>query len=144
MRLAITLVVGHNDIASETGISLDEERRYLIPWLMQIVLQAKQSGLSVLDSVWNSFRDLDGFEAETRQAKMMGFDGKTLIHPTQVAAANQLFSPSKKELDRAQLIVAEFAKSANKKSNVLNIDGEMVERLHLTQAQTLLQKFQSI
>lgn len=135
-----TLVVGHNDIASETGVSLDHDRRYLVPWLMQIVLQAKQAELQVLDSVWNNFRDLQGFEQEVLQAKQMGFDGKTLIHPTQVEIATRLFSPSVEEVTRARLIIETFLLPENNQSNVLSINGEMVERLHLLQAQRLLQK----
>ena len=135
-----TLVVGHNDIASETGVSLDHNRRYLVPWLMQIVLQAKQAELQVLDSVWNNFRDLQGFEQEALQAKQMGFDGKTLIHPTQVETATRLFSPSVEEVTRARLIIETFSLPENNQSNVLSINGEMFERLHLLQAQRLLQK----
>ena len=135
-----TLVVGHNDIASETGVSLDHNRRYLLPWLMQIILQAKQAELQVLDSVWNNFRDLQGFEQEVLQAKQMGFDGKTLIHPSQVEIATRLFSPSVEEVTRARLIVETFSLPENNQSNVLSINGEMVERLHLLQAQRLLQK----
>ncbi len=139
-----TLVVGHNDIASETRVSLDHERRYLIPWLMSIVLQAKQADLQVLDSVWNTFRDLDGFKAEALQALQMGFDGKTLIHPSQVEPANKIFAPSAQQLEHAQLLVDTFAQPANENKNVLNINGEMFERLHLLQAQQLLDKYNSI
>lgn len=135
-----TLVVGHNDIASETGVSLEHDRRYMVPWLMQIVLQAKLAELQVLDSVWNNFRDLHGFENEALQGKQMGFDGKTLIHPSQVEIATRVFSPSVEEVARARLIVETFALPENSQSNVLPIDGEMVERLHLLQAQRLLQK----
>jgi len=138
--LLTTLVVGHNDIASETGVSLEHDRRYMVPWLMQIVLQAKLAELQVLDSVWNNFRDLHGFENEALQGKQMGFDGKTLIHPSQVEIATRVFSPSVEEVARARLIVETFALPENSQSNVLPIDGEMVERLHLLQAQRLLQK----
>ncbi len=135
-----TLVVGHNDLASESGVSLDHDRRYLIPWLMQIVLHARQAGLQVLDSVWNNYRDLQGFENEALQGKQMGFDGKTLIHPSQVEPATRLFSPSPEEVTRARLIIDTFAQPENSRSNVLPINGEMVERLHLLQAQRLLHK----
>lgn len=135
-----TLVVGHNDIASETGVSLDHDRKFLIPWLMQIVLHAKAQDLQVLDSVWNNFRDPVGFEKEATNAKQMGFDGKTLIHPSQVDSARRIFSPTEDEVDRAKRIVDEFLKTENLRKNVLNIDGEMVERLHLLQAQRLLGK----
>ena len=135
-----TLIVGHNDLASESGVSLDHDRRFLIPWLMQIVLHARQAELQVLDSVWNNYRDLQGFEQEVLQGKLMGFDGKTLIHPSQVEPATRLFSPSAEEVDRARLIVDTFALPENNHSNVLPINGEMVERLHLLQAQRLLNK----
>ena len=133
-----TLVVGHNDIASETGVSLDDDRRYLMPWLMHIVLQAKSRDVHVLDSVWNKFRDIDGFEKEASQAGLMGFDGKTLIHPSQVDIANQVFAPTEQQISHAQSIVDAFAKAENKDLNVISLNGEMIERLHLSQALKLL------
>jgi citrate lyase subunit beta/citryl-CoA lyase len=132
------LVVGHNDLALETGVSLADDRRYLIPWLMQIILYAKNSQLLVLDSVWNNFKDTQGFEREAQQAKAMGFDGKSLIHPAQVEIANQVFAPSADEIAAAQAIVAAFADPANSSAGVINLNGEMVERLHLEQARRLL------
>jgi citrate lyase subunit beta / citryl-CoA lyase len=88
------LVVGTNDIAKETGVDPGDERRYLMPWLMHVVLVAKRHGVSVLDGVWNDFSDHAGFEAEARQSVRMGFDGKTLIHPSQTVPANLAFTPS--------------------------------------------------
>ena len=136
--LLTTLVVGHNDIASETGVSLDLDRKYMIPWLMQIVLHARANDLRVLDSVWNNFKDLVGFEKEANQARQMGFDGKTLIHPAQVDIASRIFSPMEDEIIRAKRIVDAFNKTENLQMNVVNIDGEMFERLHLQQAERLL------
>ena len=136
--LLTTLVVGHNDIASETGVSLDLDRKYMIPWLMQIVLHARANDLRVLDSVWNNFKDLVGFEKEANQARQMGFDGKTLIHPAQVDIASRIFSPTEDEIIRAKRIVDAFNKTENLQMNVVNIDGEMFERLHLRQAERLL------
>ena len=136
--LLTTLVVGHNDIASETGVSLDLDRKYMIPWLMQIVLHARANDLRVLDSVWNNFKDLVGFEKEANQARQMGFDGKTLIHPAQVDIASRIFSPTEDEIIRAKRIVDAFNKTKNLQMNVVNIDGEMFERLHLQQAERLL------
>lgn len=133
------LVIGTNDIARETGVSMAAERRYLIPWLMQTILVARNCNLQVLDGVWNRFRDTEGFLHEARQAADMGFDGKTLIHPAQVAVANEIFSPSAEQLEQARRIVEAFAKAENLQRNVVNLDGEMVERLHLEQAQALLQ-----
>lgn len=136
--LLTTLVVGHNDIASETGVSLDLDRKYMIPWLMQIVLHARANDLRVLDSVWNNFKDLVGFEKEANQARQMGFDGKTLIHPAQVDIASRIFSPTEDEIIRAKRIVDAFNETENLQMNVVNIDGEMFERLHLQQAERLL------
>ena len=136
--LLTTLVVGHNDIASDTGVSLDLDRKYMIPWLMQIVLHARANDLRVLDSVWNNFKDLVGFEKEANQARQMGFDGKTLIHPAQVDIASRIFSPTEDEIIRAKRIVDAFNKTENLQMNVVNIDGEMFERLHLQQAERLL------
>lgn len=132
------LVVGTNDIAKETGASADDERRYLLPWLMQVVLTAKHYRVSVLDGVWNDFRNTAGFESEARQAQKMGFDGKTLIHPTQVEPANAIFSPSPAALDEARAIVDAFDRPENADAGVINLGGKMVERLHLAQAVRLL------
>lgn len=132
------LVVGTNDIMKETGVSGDEQRKYLVPWLMNIVLTAKQGGLAVLDGVWNDFSDLQGFEAEAVQSARMAFDGKTLIHPSQVPVANRVFSPSIAAVERAHRIVAAFGLPEHAHAGAINLEGGMVERLHLTQAQRLL------
>jgi len=138
------LVVGHNDLASETNVALEHERRYLVPWLMQIVLAAKAHDLQVLDSVWNNFKDVEGFELEALQGKQMGFDGKTLIHPLQVEVANKVFSPSEEELKSAKRIVETFELPENQSVNVVNLQGEMVERLHYERARKLLEKYSSV
>jgi len=137
------LVLGHNDLSLETGVSLENDRQYLIPWLMQVVLCAKKNKLLVIDSVWNDFRNLDGFEREARQARSMGFDGKSLIHPSQVDPANRAFAPSDEEIEEAEAIVAAFTDPANEAAGVINMNGKMVERLHLQQAQQVLAKAQS-
>lgn len=133
------LVVGTNDIAKETGVDPGEERRYLIPWLMNVVLAARRHRVCVLDGVWNDFADRDGFDAEARQSVKMGFDGKTLIHPTQVEPANRIFSPSPEALAQARGIAEAFARPENAGKGVIKLDGKMVERLHLEQAQRLLE-----
>lgn len=132
------LVIGHNDLSLETGVSLSNDRQYMIPWLMQVILCAKKNKLLALDSVWNDFKDAGGFAREAEQGKLMGFDGKSLIHPSQVEAANQLFAPSAAEIAEAQEIIAAFADPANANSGVINLNGRMVERLHLQQAQQIL------
>jgi len=103
-----------------------------------MVLAARAGGLDVLDGVSNDFRDLDAFSAECRQGAELGFDGKTLIHPAQIEAALSTFSPSPEEVAEAETIVATFAAPGNAEKGVIQIDGRMVERLHLAQAERLL------
>jgi citrate lyase subunit beta/citryl-CoA lyase len=133
-RLAC-FVAGTNDLAKETGVS---DRRNLHPWLMQMVLAARAGGLDVLDGVSNDFRDPDAFSSECREARGMGFDGKTLIHPAQIAPANAAFSPSQEEIGQARRIRAAFARAENAGKGAIALDGRMVERLHLAQAERLL------
>jgi citrate lyase subunit beta/citryl-CoA lyase len=134
-RLAC-LVAGTNDLAKDTGIRLTPDRRYLAPALSQMVMAARAGSLTVLDGVSNTFRDLDAFAAECREGCNMGFDGKTLIHPAQIEPANRAFAPSDEEVAEAQAIVEAFA--ADPAKGVIQLNGRMVERLHLQQAETLL------
>ncbi|MBS3649966.1 CoA ester lyase [Pseudaminobacter sp. 19-2017] len=131
-------VAGTNDLAKETGVSATPDRRYLVPWLMQIVLAARAGGLSVLDAVANDFRDLGAFQRECAEASAMGFDGKTLIHPSQIEPANAAFSPSPEAVGEAERIVAAFVVPENAGKAVISMEGRMVERLHLVQAERLL------
>jgi len=133
-------VAGTNDLLKETGILATPDRRYLAPWLMQMVLAARAGGLGVLDGVSNDFRDLDQFSRECAEGAAMGFDGKTLIHPAQIDAANRAFSPSESALADAQAVVAAFARPENTQKGVITLDGKMIERLHLEQAERLLGK----
>ena len=132
------LVVGPNDLAKTTGARMEKGRAVMQPWLMQVVAAARAHRLAVLDGVYNAFRDLDGLAEECAQGAAMGFDGKTLIHPAQIDAANAAFSPSGTVLARAQTIVAAFEKPENAGKGAIQIDGEMVERLHLEEAEKLL------
>lgn len=132
------LVVGTNDIAKETGVSMDPDRAYLAPWLMNIVLVAKRFGLTVLDGVWNDFKNMPGYEREVLQSQRMGFDGKTLIHPAQVELANKAFAPTEAAVAQAKAIVEQFARPENAGAGVINMDGSMVELLHLEMARRIL------
>lgn len=142
-RLAC-FVAGMNDLAKETGVRATPDRRYLLPWLMQMVLAARAGGLDLLDGVFNDFRDPEGFARECADAASMGFDGKTLIHPGQIGAANAAFSPSQESLTEARSIKEAFARPENAQKGVIGLNGKMVERLHLAQAEKLLAKAAAI
>lgn len=137
-------VAGTNDLAKETRVSIDGGRGNILPWLMQVVLAARAGNLTVLDGVSNNFRDLEAFGRECDEARGMGFDGKTLIHPAQIALANKAFSPTAEEVAEAKAIVSEFVKSENRYRGVISMNGRMIERLHLEQAEALLKKHQLI
>ncbi|MDX8531926.1 CoA ester lyase [Mesorhizobium sp. VK25A] len=138
-RLAC-FVAGTNDLVKATGILATPDRRYLMPWLMQLVLATRAGGLDVIDGVANDFRDLNGFARECGEAAAMGFDGKSLIHPAQIEPANRAFSPSAEALARAHAIRDAFARPENAGKGVIALDGKMVERLHLAEAEKLLAK----
>ncbi|MDB5522701.1 MAG: citE, partial [Rhizobium sp.] len=116
----------------------DPARTFVTPWLMQVLLAGRAFGLTVLDSVSNDFRDLEPFEAECAQGRAMGFDGKMLIHPAQIDAANRLFQPSAGEIAEARAIIAAFTAPGTDPINAISINGTMVERLHYEQARALV------
>lgn len=134
------LMVGINDLVKETQIASSKARIIAHPWIMQIVLAARAGGIDVIDAVYNDFRDLEGFANECKGGREMGFDGKSLIHPAQIEAANLIFGPSEFEIAEAKAIVSAFALPENANKGVIQLDGKMVERLHLLQAQALLEK----
>jgi citrate lyase subunit beta / citryl-CoA lyase len=137
-RLA-ALVIGPNDLAKATGVPMLPGRAAFVPWFMSVVAAARANGLCVLDGVYNQFRDTEGFAEECRQAASLGFDGKTLIHPAQIDAANAAFSPTEDDFAAARRIVEAFALPHNRDSGAIALDGGMVERLHLESAERLLQ-----
>ncbi|MDR9776480.1 CoA ester lyase [Rhizobium hidalgonense] len=134
------LVAGLNDLRKETGVLPQPGRAYLVPWLMQVVLAVSAYGLDAIDSVFNDFRDEQGFDAECGQGRAMGFAGKMLIHPAQIEAANRHFGPDPAAIAEAEAIIAAFADPASDGLNVINAGGRMVERLHLVQAEALVHK----
>ena len=137
-------VAGTNDLVKDTGVLATPDRRYLVPWLMQMVLAARAAGLDMIDGVSNDFRDLDGFARQCAEAAAMGFDGKTLIHPAQIEAANRAFAPTPEAVAEARLVVEAFAQPGNAGKGVIALNGRMVERLHLAQAEKLLAKVAAI
>lgn len=127
-------VMGTNDLAKETRVQITRERLPMLAWLSICVAAARAHGLDIIDGVYNDFRDEDGFAAECAQARAFGFDGKTLIHPSQIAPANGAFSPSPDEIEGAAKIIAAFENPDNRSRGAISIDGRMVERLHLEMA----------
>ncbi|NEJ69952.1 CoA ester lyase [Rhizobium phaseoli] len=134
------LVVGLNDLRKETGVPAQPGRTYLVPWLMQVVLAVSAYGLDAIDSVFNDFRDEQGFDAECLQGRAMGFAGKMLIHPIQIEPANRHFGPDPAAIAEAEAIISAFADPASAGLNVINSGGRMIERLHLVQAEALVHK----
>ena len=132
-RLAC-FVVGTNDLVKETRAELDPERNVALYWLSAIVTAARAYGLDVLDGVYNDFKDLDGFASECVHGRRLGMDGKTLIHPTQIAGANAAFSPAAEDVAWARRVIEAFEQAENQGKGVINRDGRMVELLHAEMA----------
>jgi citrate lyase subunit beta/citryl-CoA lyase len=130
-------VVGLNDLRKETGVLPQPGRAYLVPWLMQIVLAGRAHGVDVIDSVFNDFKNAEAFEAECAQGRAMGFSGKMLIHPAQIEPANRHFGPDPRAVQEAEAVIAAFAKPEAQHLNVINLNGKMVERLHLVEVEKL-------
>src|ERR1700753_3530017 len=131
-------VFGPNDIARETRILMMPGRAAMIPMITHCILATRAHGLEIFDGPYSDFSNVDGFEAECAQGRDLGFDGKTLIHPAQIAAANRLFSPSEEELDEAGKIIAACALPENAGKGAVKLDGRMVELLHAESARKLL------
>src|SRR6202012_249849 len=128
-------VMGTNDLAKDTRARLVPGRAPMLPWLMTCVAAARAYGLDILDGVYNDLGNADGFVEECKQARDLGFDGKTLIHPRQIEPCNQAFSPSSEEVEAARKMIAAFELPENRDKGVVQIDGRMVERLHAEMAQ---------
>jgi citrate lyase subunit beta/citryl-CoA lyase len=123
-------VMGTNDLAKETRAQLVPGRAVMMPWLMTCVAAARAGGIDILDGVYNAFQDEEGFAAECAQGAEMGMDGKTLIHPKQIAACHAAFSPSEQEIAWARKINDVFDLPENASKGAIQVDGKMVERLH--------------
>lgn len=131
-------VLGTNDLAKEMRCPLTLDRTPLLPALALSLTAARAYGLTILDGVYNEIGDEAGLAAQCAQATAFGFDGKTLIHPTQIEAANRAFTPDAGAVDWARTVVKAFAQPENAGQGVLKVEGRMVERLHLAEAERLL------
>lgn len=131
-------VLGLNDLAKETRAKLGGDRAPFQAAMSLAVTAARAEGLSIIDGVYNDIADADGFAAECRQGRDFGFDGKTLIHPSQIDAANAVFAPTQEELARARAVIAAFALPENAGKGVIKVDGRMTELLHLEEAKRVV------
>jgi citrate lyase subunit beta / citryl-CoA lyase len=127
-------VMGTNDLAKDTRARILPGRAPMLPWLMTCVAAARAFGIDILDGVYNDIGNAEGFAAECAQAHELGFDGKTLIHPQQIAPCNAAFSPTDDEVAWARKIIAAFALPENQGKGVIQVDGRMVEILHAEMA----------
>jgi citrate lyase subunit beta/citryl-CoA lyase len=132
------LVLGPNDIAKSTRARLTPGRPALLAWLSSAVLAARLHGVDIIDGIYNDFNDADGLRREAEQGRDLGMDGKMLIHPSQIAVVNEVFAPSAAEIAFARKIVEIFDAPENAAVGVAQIDGRMVERLHLDGARRTL------
>ncbi|MBT5553505.1 MAG: CoA ester lyase [Ilumatobacter sp.] len=136
-RVAV-LVMGTNDLAKELRSPIVAGRHPLVPHLATALLAAREAGKVILDGVYNDVKDPDGFAAECRQGMEMGFDGKTLIHPSQVEPANDVWAPSADEVEYAQRVIAAFDEAVAEGKGVVTVDGRMIENLHVDSARRVL------
>jgi len=127
-------VFGPNDISRETRIRMRPGRAAMIPIITHCILATRAHGLEILDGPYSDFSDFDGFGQECAQARDLGFDGKTLIHPGQIEACNAIFTPPEEEIAQARKIIAAFELPENAARGAIRLDGQMVERLHAEMA----------
>ena len=127
-------VMGTNDLSKDTGARLTLGREPMLAWLSTCVAAARAYGLRILDGVFNDIENADGFLAECEQGRDLGMDGKTVIHPKQLAPCNAVFAPSDDEVTFARAVMAAFALPENAGKGALRLEGKMVERLHADMA----------
>ncbi|MBO0766323.1 MAG: CoA ester lyase [Hyphomicrobiaceae bacterium] len=127
-------VMGTNDLVKETRADLSKDRRPALYWLSAAITAARAHGLDALDGVYNDFKDLEGFRRECLDGRALGFDGKTLIHPDQIAVANEVFAPPETEVAWARRIIAAFDQPGSERKGVISVDGRMVEIMHAEMA----------
>jgi citrate lyase subunit beta/citryl-CoA lyase len=127
-------VLGTNDLAKETRAKILPGRAPMLPWLATCLLAAREYGIEILDGVFNDISNTEGFADECAQARDLGFDGKTLIHPNQIEPCNAAFSPGPDEVALARRMIAAFGLPENRHKGVVQIEGRMVERMHAEMA----------
>src|SRR5260370_31480140 len=143
IRLA-AFVMGTNDLAKETRTRIMPGRAALLPWLMTCVAAARAYGVEIIDGVYNDFGNAEGFAQECAQARDLGFDGKTLIHPNQIDPCNAAFSPDAAAVAQARAIIAACDLPENRGKGEVQLDGRLVERLHADMARRTVAIAQAI
>ncbi|MEL6550336.1 MAG: CoA ester lyase [Pseudomonadota bacterium] len=138
------MVMGTNDLAKDLGTRSTPDRAPLLAALGQCILAARAAGIVIVDGVYNAFKDENGLRAECEQGRDFGFDGKTLIHPAQVAITNAAFAPTEAEIDLATRQIAAFEEALAAGQGVAVVDGRIVENLHIETARATLAKVQAI
>ncbi len=128
------VVMGTNDMAKELRATITPDRAALVPHLATCLVAAREAGVTALDGVYNDTSDAEGFAAVCEQGATLGFDGKTLIHPSQVEPCNDAFSPSLDELDFHRQVIEAFEAAVADGRGVVTVDGKMVENLHVDEA----------
>jgi len=136
-RLTV-LVMGTNDLAKELHAEHVAGRQPLLAGLGLCLLAARATGKVILDGVYNDIKDADGFEAECVQGREMGFDGKTLIHPSQLEPANRVWAPAPGAVDDARALIATFQAGVAAGKGVVTHDGRMIENMHVANAERLI------
>jgi len=137
-------VMGTNDLIKEMRGRHMRGRDNLAVALGVAVTAARAFGLSIIDGVFNDIADMDGFRDSCRQARDFGFDGKTLIHPSQIACCNAIFAPSQEEVEGARKVISAFESPGNSGKGAIALDGRMVERLHMDMARQTVALAQAI
>ena len=137
-------VVGTNDLAKELRAEHVPGRAPLLTSLSWLVLAVREAGKVILDGVFNDLDDEDGFEAECRQGREYGFDGKTLIHPKQLEPCNRIFAPGEDEVAHARRVIDAFEEARAQGRGVVTVDGRMIENLHVEQARETVAKAEAI
>ncbi|MBM7066549.1 CoA ester lyase [Actibacterium sp. 188UL27-1] len=137
-------VMGTNDLAKDLNCRFRADRLPLQTALQTCLLAARAAGIICIDGVYNAFKDDDGLRAECEQGRDLGMDGKTLIHPAQVAIANAAFAPTEAEIDLAVRQIAAFEDARQAGQGVAVVDGAIVENLHIETAEATLAKARAI
>ena len=132
-------VFGPNDIARETRIRIKPGRAAMIPMITHCILATRAHGLEILDGPYGDIGNVDGFAEECAEGRDLGFDGKTLIHPSHIDACNAIFTPPEAEVTEARKIIAAFEKPENASRGAIQLDGRMVERLHAEMARRTIE-----